>query len=280
MKPVHNFLLNFNYRKALLILFLVSAFSSYAQTEKIYSSLDYINEQFKKYNPYKLQFQLDIEGKKLISRSVYFEVSYDITQLSTIYFTKRGDKDCVVFFKCKNDDQCISSVNLSDNNIDLKSEYSFNLETNPEIVEKVVAEFIAIKNGLINIDKMEINSNVETNSELNSDLEYINKMLKKYNSYNVQFSINWNQKLLQSRSTLFELTYDPATLSNIELISRDVNDYKINFTCKQDENCLTSLSLRDQKTELKNNYPVNFTGNVDEAKKLINSFNHIIQNLR
>jgi len=78
-------------RSAFLIIFSASAFFSFSQTEKLYHSLDYINEQFKKFNTYNLQFQLDAEGKNLISRSIYFEVTYPINQLSSIYYTKRGD---------------------------------------------------------------------------------------------------------------------------------------------------------------------------------------------
>jgi hypothetical protein len=280
MMPQNISRLNFIIRSSILIFLSIYTFNGFSQTEKLYHSLDYINEQFRKFNTYNLQFQLDIEGGKLISRSVYFEVTYDINQVGSIYYTKRGDKDCVIYFKCQNDDQCISSVNLTDKTTDLKSEYSFNMESSPEIAEMVVLEFISIKNSISNIKNPDISIPAASNTDLNSDIEFINKMLKKYNSFNVQFSIDWNRKVLQSRSTYFELTYDPATISNIELISRDVNDYKINFTCKLDENCLTSLDLHNHKTELKNNYPVNFTGSLEEANKLISNFNKIIQNLK
>src|ERR1035437_9802826 len=102
----NSFLQNVLTRSAFLIIFSASTFFSFSQSEKLNHSLDYINEQFKKFNTYNLQFQLDEEGKNLISRSIYFEVTYPINQLSSIYYTKRGDKDCIVFFKCQNDEQC------------------------------------------------------------------------------------------------------------------------------------------------------------------------------
>lgn len=266
-------------KSAFLIIFSALNFFSYSQTEKLNRSLDYINDQFKKFNSYNLHFQLDREGKNLKSRSIYFEVTYPINQLNSIYYTKRGDKDCIVFFKCQNDEQCISSLNIKDSTTDLKSEYSFNLETSPDIAEKVVMEFMAIKNGINNTNNTNEAKAVVNNSDLNADIEYINKMLKKYNSFNIQYSIDWNRKILQSHSTYFEITYYPSTLFTIELITRGENDYKINFTCKLDVTCLTSVDLRDDNIELKNNYPVNFTGNAEEAQKMINSFNQILQNL-
>jgi hypothetical protein len=279
-------MIRIKFHKALLlkvvlvnILFL-SGFYTYSQTEKLMSSLDYINDQFKKYNPYKLQFQLDVENKNLISKSVYFEVSYPINQLNSITFTKRADNDCIIYFKCSNDAECISAYNLDDKETDLKPEYSFNLETTPEIAEKVVIEFLSIKNALANTkSNVSVSKNVTIPEELNADIDYINKMLKKYNLYEIQFSIDWNKKLLQSSSILYQLTYDPTILKPVDLITRGLNDYKINFECKTGDPCLKSIDLRDNTIEMKSNYSVNFTGNADEVQKAIWLFNYIFKNL-
>jgi len=271
---------NFSTRTVFLILFLSPAFYSFSQTDKLSHSLEYINAQFKKFNSYNLQFQLDKERKNLLSTSIYFEVNYPLGKLATIYYTQRADKDCIVFFKCKNDEQCIKSLNLDDKKHEIKSEYSFNLGERPEIAEKVVTEFITLKNNMINADDQDLSIPVAINSELNDDIEFINKMLRKYNSFNVQFNIDWVHKLLLSRSTYFDIIYDPTTVNSIELISRGENDFKINFTCKSQETCLTSVQVRDHKSEFINNYPVNFNGSIDEAKKIIDVFNHILQNLK
>jgi hypothetical protein len=275
----NRFLPNVLIRFIFLIILFASAFFSFSQTEKLNRSLNYINEQFKKFNTYNLQFQIDYDGKNLISKSIYFEVTYPINQLSSIYYTIRGDKDCKVFFKCQNDDQCISSLNINDSSTDLKSEYSFNLETSPDITEKVVMEFLEIKKSINNLNTVTEQTTVANNSNLNSDIEYINKMLKKYNSFNIQFSIDPDKKVLKSSSAYFEITYNPSTIYKIDLINRGENDYKINFTCKPDVTCLTSVDLRNQNIEMINNYPVNFTGNAEEAQKMINTFNQILQNL-
>lgn len=267
-------------RLTFLILFSTSAYFSFSQTDKLHHSIDYINDQFKNFNPYNLKFEIDYEGKNLISHSIYFEVTYPINQLSSIYFTERGENDCIIFFKCQNESQCISSLNMKDKSTDLKTEYSFNLETTPDIAEKVVMEFMAIKNGMNNNIAKEVVIPVINNGDLNADIEFINKMLKKYNSFDLQYSINWNKKQLQSQSTYFEITYDPSTLNNMELIARGENDYKINFTCKSDAYCLTRVDLRDNNIEHKSNYPINFSGKADEAQKMINTFNHILQNLK
>lgn len=269
---------NFLIKSHLLIILSTLSFISFSQNEKLFRSLDYINDQFKKFNTYDLQFQLNIEAKILISKSIYFEVTYPINQINSIYSTKRGDKDCVVFFKCQNDEQCISSLNMKDKSTDLKSEYSFNLHTTPEIADKVVMEFMAIKNEINNSSttKTEVAKPVDFKTELNSDIDYINKMLKKYNSFNILYRIDWTRKVLQSQSEYFEVTYNPLSLGPIELISRGENDYKINFTCKSDATCLTSVDLRNNDTELKSNYPVNFTGNADEVQKVISTFNHVL----
>lgn len=139
---------------------------------------------------------------------------------------------------------------------------------------------MAIKNG-INITNGNVNQNQVTgNSDLNSDLDYINRMMKLYNPYNLQYTIDWDRKVLQSRSTYFEVTYYPLTLKPVELVSRGVKDYTIKFACNNNITCLISIDIGDQKTELKDNYSVNFNGNEQEAQKMINTFNHILQNLR
>jgi hypothetical protein len=252
--------------------------AAFAQNDELTRSLDYINDQFKKYNAYNVQFSIDQEGKNLLSRSVFFEVTYPIDQISTIYSSQRGDKDCIVYFKCRNDEQCFSSTNLKDNSTDLKSEYSFNLEASLEIAEKVAAEFVNIQNSILNKEN-EPEPVSETNININSALEYINNMLKKHNDFNVQFSIDSEKKILKSISTFYEIIYYPSTLYSIDLVTRGLNDYKISFTCKLDVTCLTSIDLRSNKTELINSYPINFNGSTEDANKIINYLNQILQQL-
>jgi len=143
----------------------------------------------------------------------------------------------------------------------------------------VVMEFMAIKNGIDNINSTPNTNPVTNNPDLNSEIDYINRMMKNFNQYNLQYSIDWDKKVLQSRSTYFEVTYYPLTLNPVELVSRGDKDYMIKFSCKNDVTCLISIDLDDKKTELKDNYTINFNGNEQDAQKMINTFNHILQNL-
>jgi hypothetical protein len=170
-------------------------------------------------------------------------------------------------------------MDLDDKSIEYKSENSVNLESETDVAEKVIAEFMSIKNGISNVNTGNANS-ATYGSGQGSDIDFINMMMKNYNPYNLQYRIDPDKKVLQSRSTYFDLTYYPMTLNPVELVKRGDKDYMIKFSCKNDITCLISIDIDDQKSELKSSYSVNFTGNEQEANKLINTFNHLLQNLK
>jgi hypothetical protein len=183
----------------------------------------------------------------------------------------------VIYFSCKSGD-CIAAYDLDDKKMNYKSSFSVNLESDQNTCDKVVEYFNMIRDQLSE-GQGTVNQSSKSGSNLDSDLEFINKQMKKCNPYDLQFTIDKERKVLKSRSVYFEVTYYPQTLNPVEIPNRSAENFLIKFSCKNGITCLISIDIEDKKTEMKDQYAVNFNCNIQDADKMVEAFNRILQNL-
>jgi hypothetical protein len=261
-------------RIAFTCLFALSALLVSAQKDNSAKWMEYINQQFKLHNQYNLQYW--IEGENLKSKSMYFEVTYPLKDLAPVYFTKRGDKDYVINFSCKSGD-CIAAYDLDDKKTNYKPTFTVNMEADENTTNKVVEYFNMLREQ--NAGGQNTTKSSKSGSNITSDLEFINKQMKKCNPYDLQFSVDMDRKVLKSRSVYFEVTYYPQTLKPVELNTTGNETSLIKFSCKNGVTCLISIDIEDRKSEMKEFYSVNFNCSSQDGAKMVEAFNRILQNL-
>jgi len=236
-------------------------------------ALNYINDQFKDYNAYDMQWGVDETNKILVSKSKYFRVEYPLASIGTFKY-----KNEIVTLACSGDDECITSLDLDYNTTSTKSSNTVNLTSGNDIGQKVIDAFYTIQSELTGGGNINSNNNMN-NSNIDDALDYINSQFELYNSYNVQFWLDKDNGNIKSKSKYYEVTYPIKSLKKIILYKRDVKDYLVEFYCKNDGKCIKSVDNETKDLTTQSNYSVNLTSSQAIGDKVISSFETIVKEM-
>jgi hypothetical protein len=239
---------------------------------KVKEALEFINEQFKEYNAYDMQWGIDEQKKILVSKSMYFRVEYPLESIESFTFSSK-----IVKLTCSDGD-CISSYDLEYKTTTSKSSNTVNLTSNTTLGEKVIEAFYTIKSELTGGSNIKINNNVN-NAKIDEALEYINTQFDIYNIYEVQFWLEKDKGNIKSKSKYFEVTYPIKSLKKIVLYERGAKDYLVEFYCKDDDKCIKSIDKDNDEVNYQSNYSVNLPCSLTIGNKVIASFETIVKEL-
>ena len=239
------------------------------QNKKVKDALTYINQQFKEYNAYNMQWKVDEVKKTIISTSTYYKITYKLESLSDINYIKTDE---VIEFTCTDNKNCISLYDLDDKTTTTKSTNRANLTSGPTIGKKVVESFYTIKtelcgNNISNNITTDLPSKPIKNDEVKKALIYINEQFKEYNAYDMQWGVDEANSLLVSKSKYFRVEYPLASISSFKY-KTDI----VSLSCAGDDECITSLDLDYKTTTTKSSNTVNLTSGSTIGEKVIEAF--------
>ncbi len=238
---------------------------------KVKEALNYINEQFKEYNAYDMQWGVDEVNKILVSKSMYYRVEYPLASISSFEYTNK-----IVKLTCSDDD-CITSLDLEYKTTSNKSSNTVNLTSNGVIGDKVIEAFYTIQSELTGGVGIVTNNNINNDTKVDEAIEYINTQFELYNKYDVQFSLDKTKGNLKSKSKYFQVTYPIKSLKKIVLYKRDVKDYLVEFYCKEDGKCIKSFDIETEDISYQSSYSVNLTCSQVIGDKVIEAFVTIVK---
>lgn len=228
---------------------------------KVKEALNFINEQFKEFNAYNMQWGVDETNKILVSKSKYFRVEYPLASIESFSYENK-----IVKLECSGDD-CITSLDLEYNSSTKKTSNTVNLTSNGVIGQKVVDAFYTIQSELTG--GKNISNNQTLSANVKKALEYINEQFAEYNAYNMQWSIDGSKKAIISTSKYYKITYP---LSSIETIKYIAGDQVMEFTCKDEDNCISLYDLDNYNTSTKSTNRANLTCGSSIGNKVTEAF--------
>ena len=206
--------------KGILLGILLLPFLGNAQS--ISSNLQYINNQFDKYNAYETSFSVNLASKELICEDKFGILKANFADVKIDYEKKN------IGIYCLNNDKCIryygkNGTRKPDNDY---NNYTMGLRINDEMIphiDDVIDKFDELKT-LVLSDNSPI--------DINANLRYINQQFELYNGYNTIFKIDDSRAELICEDKFGVLK---AKWSDIEIRTENEN---IGIFCLTEGKCI------------------------------------------
>jgi hypothetical protein len=105
-----------------LLLFLVSS-TSFSQS--IRENLDYVNDQFSRYNSLNIVFNIDSEHKALV---IYDDIGTLLCYFEDVEFSFVEDSETSIEIRCIDEDECIDQKKLNEDEYSVMEKYTIELK--------------------------------------------------------------------------------------------------------------------------------------------------------
>ena len=112
--------------KPLFLFFLFSVFiASVSFSQSLRENLDYVNDQFSKYNSHEIVFNIDTDNKALV---IYDEFGTLVCYFEDVEFEIAEDSETTIEIRCSDEDECIDQKKLNEEEYSAMEKYSIELE--------------------------------------------------------------------------------------------------------------------------------------------------------
>ena len=110
-----------------MLLFCLSMFfvTSIAFSQNLRENLDYINDQFSRYNSHNIVLNIDTEHKALV---IYDDIATLLCYFEDVEFNYAEDSRTTIEIFCSNEDECIDQKKINEEEYSVVEKYTIELE--------------------------------------------------------------------------------------------------------------------------------------------------------